>query len=191
MMKYKISILLIGIFLFSFKAQALSFETGISLSTDKLTATNEVQSSQTIYDFAVMMGINRKSGFVLGWSYFGIQAKDTPDSQNAISYKSTEMGPRFGFLFGKRRQYGVFMTYNFLAVAKYDDTVNTAEWRGTTMKYEIAYMPEIQENLNIGFKINMYQASFNEQITESTTLTKENNKRSLMYPSISLAYYFN
>lgn len=187
-MKFTKIILLI--LFFQVKSIALSFETGLFYNTDKLTSTSEVSSSKTILDFAVMMGINKKNEFVLGWSYFSIQAKDQLSSGDTLSYTSTEMGPKIGFLFGKRRVYGIYLVYNLIGTAKYDDSTSTAEWRGTTMKYELAYMPEIKDNLNIGFKLNVYQANFSEQITESTTLSKENNKRAIIYPTMSLAYYY-
>lgn len=125
----------------------------------------------------------------IGWNYAGVTSNDEVKS-GETKYVSTESGPKFTYMFGREQNWYGSLTYNLLAKAKFSDTSGEAEWRGTSLKGEFGYMSKINGNFSIGVKLVYHQASYNEQITNSTTLTQETNKKTMIYPNFSMIYKF-
>lgn len=173
----------------SFEAQAIiTSEVGAFYYTDKLSSTSSVTSSKTNYDVAILMTAEGKNTFAIGWSYIGVSSSD--EMTTKTTYKSTETGPKFSYLFGKEKNWYVAAVYNFTAKANFEDTNGSAEWRGISYRAEFGFLPRISSKLAAGVKFNYHVASYNEQITNSTTLTKTTNSKTLIYPTLSLLYDF-
>ncbi|MGE0763065.1 MAG: hypothetical protein AB7N80_07300 [Bdellovibrionales bacterium] len=189
-MKFFVRLFYLMALSFGCKAQALTFDLNIFYYTDALAATTDSDYKRTIYDFAIMLNLNRKGSLVLGWSYASVAADDTASS-TTTSYSSTEMGPRFGYYFDRNFLWSFFFTYNLQAKSDYSSGSSTAEWRGTSMKGELGYMPQWNEQFQAGVKLNYYKSTYNEQITNSTTLTSVSNGRTMIYPSLAFVYRFN
>lgn len=106
------------------------------------------------------------------------------------TYSSTETGPKFTYMFGREQDWYVGLAYNLLAKAQFSDTNGEAEWRGTSLKGEFGYLPKINNRLNVGVKLVYHQASYNEQITNTTTLTQTTNTKTMIYPTFSMIFKF-
>lgn len=126
----------------------------------------------------------------MGWSYASISTSDT-DNNLENSYSSTEMGPRFGYYFDKEFIWSVFFTYNLSAKANVKINNQEVEWRGTTMRGELGYMPKWGDSLQVGLKLVYYKSSYGEEIPASKVMTEVSYGRTMIYPTISMIYRFN
>jgi hypothetical protein len=189
MSKKLVSFLFCAVLLFSFSAKAVVAELGLFYFSDVLASTNDAKYSRTIYDVAVLMTSEGKRLIGIGWNYAGVTSIDD-NASGETKYTSTETGPKFTYMFGREQNWYASLTYNLLAKAKFSDTAGEAEWRGTSLKGEFGYMSKVASNFSIGVKLVYHQATYNEQITDSTTLTQESNTKTMIYPNFSMIYKF-
>lgn len=190
MVKNLITSVFLFVSLFSVSAQAVTTELGLFYFSDDLASTNNATSSRTIYDFAILMTSEGRQTIGIGWNYAGVSSEDEAGGV-ATSYSSTETGPKFSYLFGREQNWYLGLAYNLLAKAQFSQGAGSeAEWRGTSIKAEFGYLPRINGKLNVGVKLNYHQATYNEQITNSTTLTETTNKKTMIYPTFALVWKF-
>ncbi|MCM2353664.1 MAG: hypothetical protein NDI63_08610 [Pseudobdellovibrio sp.] len=184
-----VSFLFGAVLLTSISAKAVVAELGLFYFSDSLASTSDFTYSRTVYDFAVLMNSEGRKLWGIGWSYSGVSTSDdTPSGET--TYSSTETGPKFTYLFGREQNWYAALAYNLLAKAQFSGAGGEAEWRGTSLKGEFGYLPKVGSKLNIGVKLVYHQASYNEQITNSTTLTQESNTKTMIYPNFSVIYKF-
>lgn len=189
MSKSIISFLFIAVLLTSFSAKAVVAELGLFYFTDTLASTTDLTYSRTVYDFALLMNSEGRKLLGIGWNYAGVSTSDDTAS-GETTYASTETGPKFTYMFGREQDWYASLAYNLLAKAQFSGSAGAAEWRGTSLKGEFGYLPKVNSKLNIGVKLVYHQASYNEQITNSTTLTQESNTKTMAYPNFSIVYKF-
>ena len=182
------SFLFCAVLLTSISAKAVVAELGLFYFTDDLSSTNTMQNSRTIYDFAVLMTSDGRRLLGIGWNYAGVSSTD--NSTTETSYSSTETGPKFTYMFGREQNWYVGLAYNLLAKAQFSDASGEAEWRGTSIKAEFGYLPKVSSRINVGVKLNYHQASYNEQITNTTTLTQTTNTKTMIYPTFAMVWKF-
>ena len=84
----------------------------------------------------------------------------------------------------------MFLTYNLQTTAKYVSGATDVEWRGSSLKIEFGYRPELTESLLAGMHLIYYTASFSEELTGSTTFALVSNSRAIIYPAFTLSYRF-
>jgi hypothetical protein len=172
---------------FSIQSRALTFDVNAFYYTDDLTAASTTVTSRMIWDFAIMLNLDRKGRVVMGWSYGSVAATD--ETASVTEYTSTEMGPRFGYYIDKNYLWSVFFTYNLVSTADFTTGGGTTEeWRGTTMRGEFGYTPIALERFLVGIKLIYYKATYNEQVTGTTTLATNSYGRAMIYPSLSFVY---
>lgn len=180
-------LLFFAIIPFSSPGHALTFDVNAFYYSDDLTAASTTVTSRLIWDFAIMLNLDRKGRVVMGWSYGSVAATD--ETASVTEYASTEMGPRFGYYLDKDYLWSVFFTYNLVSTADFTTGGGaTEEWRGTTMRGELGYMPIATESFFAGIKLIYYKAAYNEQVTGSTTLATNSYGRAMIYPSLSFIY---
>lgn len=189
MSKSIVSFLFASVLLTSISAKAVVAEVGLFYFNDKLASTNDFTFSRTIYDVAVLMTSEGRKLLGIGWNYSGVSTSDDAPA-GETTYSSTETGPKFSYMFGREQDWYVSLAYNLLAKAQFSGAAGEAEWRGTSLKSEFGYLPKVGSKLNIGVKLVYHQASYNEQITNSTTLTQESNTKTMIYPNFSVVYKF-
>jgi len=176
-------------FVLSLNAHAIvTTELGFLYLTDALSSTNNSTQSKTLYDFSILMTSEGKHAFGIGWTYAGVSTSD--ETSTSTTYGSTETGPKFSYLFGRDKNWYLGLIYNFTATAKFKDANGEAEWRGTSYKAEFGFMPRITTKFSVGIKFNYHSANYNEQVTNSTTLTKTTNTKTMIYPTLSMLYDF-
>ncbi len=161
------------------------FDINVFYFTDTFTYSSANSTYQrTFYDFMAGFGLTKKKSFVLGWNYDSMTISDNPGAD--VSLKITDMGPKFMYYFDKDRTWVIGFTYNLITKGAYSSGSTTSELRGTSMKGEVGYLPMMWENVFMGAKLNYYKATFNEEITNTTTLTPVTNSRTVIYPSFSM-----
>ena len=177
---------LFGLAVYSAPSQALTFDANALYYSDDLTAASTTVTSRMIWDFAIMLNLDRKGRILMGWSYGSVSASD--ETASVTEYSSTEMGPRFGYYFDKSSLWSLFFTYNLVATADFTASGTTEEWRGTTMRAELGYTPLATERLVVGVKLVYYKAAYNEQVTGATSLATNSYGRTMMYPALAFIY---
>lgn len=135
------------------------------------------------------MDLNKKGTLVLGWNYGSLSFEDNPGESTKLTV--TDMGPKLTYYFDKNLSWPISFTYNLITRGKYTSGATEAEQRGTSMKGEIGYTPQISESWYAGAKLNYYKASFNEEVVDDTALAKVTNGRTVIYPSFTLLYRWN
>ena len=176
----------VSILYFSNVAHAITLEVGAFYFSDKLSSTNNYTTTDTMYDIAVLMTSEGKHPFGVGWSFSGVTSKQTTSGET--SYTATETGPKFTYLFGKENSWYLGLIYNLQAKAQYSDPSGSAQWRGTSIKGEFGYMPNISTKINFGVKLNYDSANYTEQVTNSSTLTETSNKKTMIYPTVAMIF---
>jgi len=141
---------------------------------------------RTFYDIMVGFGLTKKKSLVLGWNYDSMTFSDNPGTE--VSLKITDMGPKILYYIDKERTWVIGFTYNLITKGTYNagGAAAETELRGRAMKAEFGYLPMMWENVYIGAKLNYYKATFNEEITNETTLDQVSNSRTAIYPSFSM-----
>jgi len=180
---------IIGVYLWSFWAHALTLDTSLFYLSDSFSATSDTTSTRIFGEFAVTINLDKKGQWVIGWSYNYMSI--TESGSTTSDFGLTEMGPKLGYYLDKDYIWSIFFTYNFQSKADYSSGSSTAEWRGTSMKGELGFTPAFGENFNAGVKLNYYITNFNEEFTSGTTFSTISNSRSLIYPTIAFIYRFD
>ncbi len=139
--------------------------------------------NRTMWDFFIGMGLNKKNAYVLGWNYDSMSFDDNPGTATKLTV--TDMGPKFLAYLNKERTWVIGFTYNLITKGKYTEgSAAAVELRGSAMKVEVGYTPEVSEGILIGAKLNYYKASFNETVVNES-ITKATNGRTVIYPTLS------
>lgn len=136
-------------------------------------------------DLMVGLPLTKKGKWVLGWNYGSYALSENPGTETSL--KITDMGPKFEYYLNKDRTWMIGLTYNLISKATYSSGSET-ELRGTSMKVEAGYMPEMWENVLMGAKINWYKANFKEEITNQTSLAQVTHGRTVIYPTFAVTF---
>lgn len=141
--------------------------------------------NRTLWDVSVGMNLSKKGAWVLGWNFDSMSFKDNPGTVTSVSV--TDMGPKLSYYIDKARTWSVAFTYDLITKGNYSSGSTTSELRGTAMKFEAGYTPEIWEGVLLGAKLNYYKAAFKEEVV-SSSLTKVSYSRTAIYPSFSFIF---
>ena len=170
-------------------AAAFTLDSNLFYLSDALSITSDTTATKMFADFSVNLDLSKKGDITIGWSYSIISISDEV-SGTETTFGLSEMGPRFGYYIDKERYWGLFLTYNIQSTAKYQSGATDVEWRGSSLKFELGYRPEILENLVAGMHLIYYAASFSEELTGSTSFSLISNSRSIIYPAFTVSYRF-
>lgn len=177
-------------FLISFAASAgLVLDANVFYLSDTFTYSNADSVYQrTFWDLTAGGTLTKKGQIVLGWNYGSLTFADNPGTETTLTV--TDMGPKIYYYIDKELTWVIAATYNLITKADYSSGSSTSELRGTSIKAEAGYMPMITEGFYMGAKLNYYSVSFNEEVTNTTTLDQVTHKRTAIYPTFSFAYRF-
>ncbi len=140
-----------------------------------------------MWDLNVGLPLTKKGRWVLGWNYGSYTLTEAP-SGTETSLKITDMGPKLYYYFDKERTWVIAFTYNLISKADYSSGGTTTELRGTSMKGEVGYMPQMWENVFMGAKLNYYKPAFKEEITGNTSLAQVTHGRTVIYPTFAVTF---
>lgn len=145
--------------------------------------------SRMLIDVSFGMSLGKKGRWVLAWNYDSMALTESPAGV-ANKLTVTDMGPKITYYLDKDCTLPFSFTYDLITKGKYQaGSAAAVELRGTAMKVDFGYTPEVSEGLFLGAKINYYKPSFNESVI-NTSITKTSNSRTVIYPSFSLTYRF-
>ncbi len=184
-MKTKYFIISSLILCFAGTAQSAVFDLNLFYDSGALTTASAANDNKMFIEGAAMFDVMKNPRLVVGWSY-GMFSTTDADS-NAIS--TSDMGPRLGWFIDRTQWWSLFLTYNLLASAAYSPSGGTAQtWRGTSLKFDVGWSPEVSDNLFIGIRLNYYAATYSESLEGSSNYETISYTRSFIYPSFSLSY---
>ncbi len=174
----------------SVQARAATTELNLFYFSDAMTYDSDSYSyNRTFWDINFGVDLNKKGTLVLGWNYGSLSFTDNPGTATKLTV--TDMGPKLTYFFDKNLTWPISFTYNIISRGKYTSGAIEAEERGTSMKVEVGYTPQISESWYAGAKLNYYKVSFNEEIVGDTALSQVTNGRTVIYPSFTLLYRWN
>lgn len=167
------------------------FDGNVFYFTDSLVYDSATSAyNRTFFDFMLGIPLTKSGSFVVGWNYDSYSFIDNPET--ATTLKISGMGPKFVWALDKEKTCVVSFTYNLITKGTYTPAGGTAsELRGSSMRAEFGYQPAIGENFFLGPKLNYYKATFTEEVTGETTLTKVTDSRTSIYPSLGFTYRFD
>jgi hypothetical protein len=131
------------------------------------------------------MNLSKKGQWVLGWNYDSMSFSDNPGVITTVAI--TDMGPKVTYYIDKARTWSLAVTYDLITKAAYNSAGTITELRGTAIKVEAGYTPEMWDGILMGAKINYYKPTFAEEIV-STSLTKVAYGRAVIYPSFAFIF---
>jgi|GEM_PF-5968223 len=145
------------------------------------------QYKRILYDLSVGMPVTKKNRFLIGWNYASYTFTETTSTETSL--KVTDMGPKLTYYFDKDRTWVASFTYNLITKGGYTGAgAAETELRGTSMKVEAGYMPQMWSSVFMGAKLNYYKASFKEEITGQTALAQVTHSRAVIYPTFAVTF---
>lgn len=183
--------LLLLLVLASAQAHAVKpvFGTNVFYFTDNFTygTAPASQYKRIMYDVSAGMPITKKGRWILGWNYASYSFTESAATETSL--KVTDMGPKLTYYFNKGRTWEAALTYNLITKGAYTPGGGAeTELRGTSLKFEAGYLPQMWENVFMGAKINYYKASFKEEITNQTALAQVTHSRGVIYPTFAVTF---
>lgn len=166
---------------------AASFAFDVDLFSFQDTFSNGGVSSsytRTMWDLAPLVALDKKAHWLLGWNYDSMSFSDSPAAV-PTTLTVTNMGPKIVYYFDKDRTWVTGFTYDLITTGNFTSAGATSQFRGTALKAEFGYTPEMFSGVMMGAKMNYYKATFNEQVV-STTLTKVSDGRTVIYPTFAI-----
>lgn len=186
------AIILFGLLWTGLSSSAATIELNLFYYSDSFSISDtENSNNRTFWDICPTVDLTSKGRFNVGWNYASMSFTDKMDTAET-TLTIVDMGPKFTYYFDKGLHWPLAFTYNLISTGKYTQGSSpSAEQRGTSMKVEVGYTPEVTEKVFIGAKLNYYKADFKEEVTGDTNLAKVTNGRSTIYPSFSFLYRWN
>lgn len=170
-------------------AQAAMVDTNVFYISDTLTTDSNNANNATLFDLSFSLALTKDNNIFLGWEI--VSAAFTATTTVTAKHASTDMGLKFSYFFGRSQVWGLGLGYLLLSNGTYDDGSGTsAKWRGTAIKADFGYAPEVATNTHLGFRLNYYAPTVNESVVGDTTLSKVAYKRATIYPSIYFLYLY-
>ena len=170
---------------------ALSIDANLFYFSDSIESTSSNAFTDTFYDVAVTINLEKRGRFFTGWSY-GSLTSDRGDSGIA-SITITDMGPVFGWHMNRDNNWVLVAVYNLISTADFTEASSgtSEEWRGSSYKVSVGYKGYVVEEMfQAGLYLNYYGSTFSESVSNSTTLSNVSYSKSSIYPSILLSYRF-
>lgn len=181
------SIGFLSILLVASRAYAGLFgELNLFYNTDTFATDTTSTSSKTFYALDIYANLESKHYLFAGFHVDQVNLQESP-SGTQTSFSSQNMGPMFLWLIDKRKTYSFAAGYNLVAKGSYNNGTQTETLAGTGIFATIAAMPEVAENFFIGIKLNYYSLSYPKSTVDTTT-TDVSYSRTLIFPSISMAW---
>ena len=181
------SFALLSFLLFSFPSAAVvTIDGNIFYFSDSYVTSSTKTYSRTLWDAALSMDLTKKGSVLLGWAYRSDSFND--DTGTTTTVAATGMGPKLTFYFDRENYWSAAFTYYL--ILKGSDSATSVTYNGTGMKGEFGYTPALNNWFYLGIKLNYYQASFAEQVTNQTSLAQVSYSRTAIYPSIAFVMRF-
>lgn len=169
--------------------QAAVVDFNVYYLSDTLSTTTDDTVNHTIYSAFIGFALDKKAYFNLGWNY-GTYSTETQAGTTKKTYNSTQMGPGMLIYFDKDHQWVLGFSYNLSIEGTYKNgTATEQKWDGTAMAGFFGAQFLVGDFVFVGARLNYSSTSYTEKVVGST-LTEVSYTKSMIYPSIGLAFEF-
>jgi hypothetical protein len=149
--------------------------------SDTMNTGTAAVSTRMFIETALGFMIDKNSRYFAGWAYAMHSASDSP-SGTAITYASTEMGPRFVIMIDKAKEWSLGFGYYLVTKATYNPGTSE-EWKGTALKIDLGYNFNVNDAFQWGARLNYSSATYTEKLVGAAYSTSSNS-RIFIYPSV-------
>jgi hypothetical protein len=165
---------------------AAIYELNMFYASQALTISSAESGSKMFIDGCALIDVSKKPLVSVGWNYGMMSTSDSTTSTTTLS--TSDMGPRVVWVFDRQGAWSLGLTYNLIATASYSGGSGTDTWRGTTLKADIGWSPQLSEDTYLGIRLNYYSANYTEELAGGTSYSQVSYARSFIYPSVFLSY---
>lgn len=155
--------------------------------TDTMAAATSPTSSRMFIEGTLGFMIDKNGQYLVGWAYGMFNSTD--NNGTAITYGSTQMGPRFVWNMDKQHHWSLGLGYYLVTNATYNGG-SDEKWKGSAIKADVGYNLDIADRFQLGLRLNFSTASYTEKLVGDTTYSTIAYTRTFMYPSIYSIYMF-
>jgi hypothetical protein len=149
--------------------------------SDAMNTGTSSTSTRTFIEATLGFMIDKGGRYYAGWAYASHGASDSP-SGTAVTYASTEMGPRFLIMIDKAKEWSLGFGYYLVTSAAYSSGTSET-WKGSALKADIGYNFNVMESFQLGARLNYSSATYVEKLVGSAYSTVSNT-RAFIYPSL-------
>ncbi len=158
--------------------------------SDTFTTTTNASYSKTYYALDIHANLENKARFYGGFHVDQVNFTEQPNSSTTTTMSSLNMGPMFMWVMDHKKTYSLAAGYNLLANGSLTTTgSNSTTLSGSGLWGSFGVMPEISDNLYIGFRLTYQSFTFNKATTGGAT-TDVSYARSLIFPTFALAWRY-
>jgi hypothetical protein len=155
--------------------------------TDTMSAATTPSSNRMFIETTLGFMVDKNGQYLVGWAYGMFNATDNNGS--AVTYASTQMGPRFVWNMDKQHHWSLGLGYYLISKASFNAGTDE-QWKGSAIKADIGYNLDIAERFQLGLRLNYSAASYTEKLIGSSTYSTIGYTRTFMYPSVYSIYMF-
>lgn len=148
---------------------------------DTLNTGTASTSTRMFVETALGFMIDKNGRYYAGWAYAMHNASDSP-SGTAVTYTSSEMGPRFILMLDKGKEWSVGLGYYLVTKAVYS-AGTSQNWSGTALKVDFGYNFNVNESFQLGVRMNYSAATYSSTLV-GTAYSTSSNSRTYIYPSL-------
>ncbi len=180
-------LVLLFLFTFFFLENSFSAVYDLNLFYDSraLTVSSAETGTKMFIEGSALVDISKNPHMAVGWSYAMYSTSDTTTTATTIS--ASDMGPKFTWFMDKKELWSLSLTYNLIGSTTYSSG-SSDTWRGTSIKADVGWGPQLGDNSFLGIKLNYYSATYTENLVGGTSYSQVSYARSFMYPSVFISY---
>lgn len=165
---------------------AVTLDGNVFYYSDSFATTTTSTYTRLLWDFAASINLSKKGQMMIGWDYNSASFTDNVNSVNS-AVTVTGMGPKVTYYFDHDNKWSLGFIYDLILNGT-DSSSSSVAYQGTGMKGEFGYATPVSDSANLGLKLNYYDATFSETITNQTTIAHVSYHRSAIYPSICFVF---
>jgi len=159
-------------------------------SSDIFTTATTATNSKTYYSLDIHSNLENKSRFYAGFHVDQVNLIEENGAASSSTLTSLNMGPMAMWVIDHRKTFSLAAGYNLLANGTYTVTGSSAATlTGTSLWGSFGVMPEVTDNLYIGFRVTYYSLSYAKSTTGAAAADVAYT-RNLIFPAFALAWRY-
>ena len=162
-------------------------ELNLFYDSDALSTPSSSSDAKTYYEACLGFGIDSKGRYLVGWNYSSFSKTDS--GTTSATYTSTQMGPRFIFMFGKDKQWSLGAGYYLVTTGDYNASNTDKQLTGTAFKVDAGYNFPMTDEVMVGLRLNYSAATYTSQLV-SGSYSGISDTVNLIYPSVYAIAWF-
>jgi hypothetical protein len=162
-------------------------EINLFYDSDALSTPSSASDTKTYYEACLGFGIDSKGRYLVGWDYSSFSKTDSGTTSS--TYTSTQMGPRFIFMFGKDKQWSLGVGYYLVTTGDYNASNTDKQLTGTAFKVDAGYNFPMTDDFMLGIRLNYSAATYTSQLVGGS-YSGISDTVNLIYPSVYAIAWF-